>query len=96
MRKVPTYSASKFPLGRVVATPGAYDALTPLDIKRGIFFHSQADWGDITKGEKEANDRALDEGGWLRSAHVAENGTRFLVITEADRSATTVLLPDEY
>ena len=95
MRKVPTFSGSQFPLGLVVATPGAYVALTPLDIKRGIFFHSQCDWGDISKPEKEANDRAVDEGGPVRSGHVAENGTRFLVITEADRSTTTVLLPDE-
>ncbi|MFI5397703.1 MAG: hypothetical protein ACHQ9S_19375 [Candidatus Binatia bacterium] len=96
MRKVPTYSASKFPLGRVVATTGAYDALTPLDIKRGIFFHSQGDWGDVCEEDKRLNDRALIEGTRILSAYVAENGTRFWIITEADRSATTVLLPEEY
>ena len=61
MRK-PTYSASKFPLGRVVATPGAYDALTPIDIKRGIFFHSQGDWGDVCEEDKRLNDAALLNG----------------------------------
>ena len=96
MRKVPTFSGSKFPLGLVVATPGAYVALTPLDIKRGIFFHSQRDWGEVSEEDRAANDRAVENGERILSAYVAENGTRFWVITEADRSATTVLLPEEY
>jgi len=96
MRKVPTFSGSRFPLGRVVATPGAYEALTPLDIKRGIFFHSQRDWGEVSKEDKELNDRALIEDERILSAYTAENGTRFWVITEADRDVTTVLLPEEY
>ena len=92
----PTYSAAKFPLGLVVATTGAYDTLTPLDIKRGLFLHSQGDWGDVCEEDKALNDQALVEGTRLLSAYHAEDGTKFWVITEADRSATTVLLPDEY
>ena len=95
MRRVPTFTGSQFPLGRVVATLGVFDVLTPLDIKRGIFFHSQRDWGEVSEEDKAANDRAVENEERILSAYDAENGTRFLVITEADRSATTVLLPEE-
>lgn len=90
------FTAAKFPLGRLVMTTGAYDALTPLEIKRGLFFHSQGDWGDVCQEDKQANDQALTDGTRLLSAYLTEKGTRFWVITEADRSATTVLLPEEY
>ena len=96
MRTVPTFSGSKFPLGRVVATLGVFDVLTPLDIKRGIFFHSQRDWGEVSEEDKAANDRAVENEERILSAYDAENGTRFWVITEADRDVTTVLLPEEY
>ena len=90
------FTAATFPLGRVVATTGAYDALTPLDIKRGLFFHSQGDWGDVSEEDKRENDFSVPRHLRILSAYIAENGTRFWVITEADRSATTVLLPEEY
>ncbi len=87
---------AKFPLGLVVMTTGAYDALTAADVKRALFWHGQGHWGDVSDDDAQANDRALTEGTRILSAYIAENGTRFWVITEADRSATTVLLPDEY
>lgn len=93
---LPEFNEAKFPLGLLLMTPGARDALTPLDMKRGLFWHSQRYWGDVSEEDQEANDRAILDGGRILSAYVADNGTRFWLITEADRSATTILLPDEY
>jgi hypothetical protein len=92
----PEFTAAKFPLGLVVVTTTALDVLTPLDVKGALFRHSQGDWGDVSEADSAENDLSLKEGFRILSAYVAENGTRFWVITEADRSATTVLLPDEY
>lgn len=88
-------TAAAFPLGRVVMTTSAYDALTAADMKIGIFWHSQRYWGDISENEARANDRALENGAPIRSAYIAENGRRFCVVTEANRSTTTVFLPNE-
>ena len=57
--------------------------------------HASGDWGDLDAHDKEANDVAVREGFRLLSAYELE-GTRFWIITEADRSTTTILLPDEY
>lgn len=92
----PVFSEAKFPLGQLYITAGADTVLTPLDQKRALFWHSQGFWGDVVEAGAEANDRALNDGERILSAYLAENGTRFWVITEADRSATTILLPDEY
>lgn len=91
-----TINAGKFPLGRIVMTTGAYDALTPLDIKRGLFHHSHGEWGDLPQHDKEANDAAVEDGGPILSAYVTDSGTRFCIITEANRTVTTVLLPDDF
>jgi len=58
--------------------------------------HANADWGNLTDDDWLENDRALESGRRLLSAYQDRNGTPFWVITEADRSATTVLLPDDY
>lgn len=92
----PNFDSSKFPLGQVLATPGVIDAVGASDIKRGLWLHSQGEWGDVSEADQAANDQALIDGTRLLSAYQAETGTRFWVITEADRSSTTVLLPDEY
>ena len=54
------------------------------------------DWGDLTPEDIEANEKALAEGGRIVSAHDLEDGTRVWVITEWDRSTTTILLPSEH
>ena len=90
------FTGAKFPLGRVVVTTGAYDALTAADMKMGLFWHSQGHWGEVCEEDKKLNYLALIEGTRLLSAYLAENGTRFWIITEADRSVSTILLPDEY
>jgi hypothetical protein len=58
--------------------------------------HARGDWGDLDDEDRQANERALQDGARLLSTYVASNGTKFWIIPEADRSATTVLLPDEY
>jgi hypothetical protein len=84
-----------FRLGRIVATPNARESLTQDDILLGIQRHQAGDWGDLTDDNRAANDRALAQGGRLVSAYQATNGMRFWLITEADRSATTILLPED-
>ena len=86
----------RFQLGRTVITPGALDALHPEDAVRCLHRHGQGDWGDCTQEDWAENDLAL--GKYLRifSVYHDRNGVKFWVITEADRSATTILLPSEY
>jgi DNA primase len=85
-----------FPLGMMLATPNALRSLTELDIRTALARHMRGDWGELDAEDKEANNRALTEGTRLFSAYKAASGTRFWIITEADRSATTVLLPEDY
>ncbi|TDU80799.1 hypothetical protein EI77_00096 [Prosthecobacter fusiformis] len=86
----------RFSLGRLFATPGAIQALTSSDIQTALSRHLQGDWGELTSEDIEANNDALQDGSRLLSAYSGENGIRFWVITEWDRSVTTVLLPSEY
>lgn len=95
-RPVPEFKEAKFPLGDLFATPGALKTLTASDMKRGLFWHSQGYWGDVDEPDARENDFSVPRRLRILSAYHAENGTRFWVITEADRASTTVLLPDEY
>ena len=87
-----------FELGQVVATPGAIEALkagdqTPMEfVKR----HAVGDWGDVDQEDREANEQALMHGARLLSAYTTHLNQRLWIITEADRSSTCVLLPEEY
>jgi hypothetical protein len=90
-----TIPVTVFRLGRIVTTPNALQSLTQDDILLGIQRHQAGDWGDLTDDNRAANDRALAQGGRIVSAYNAMNGTRFWLITEADRSATTILLPED-
>ena len=83
-------------LGRLVATPNALESITQDDIFLGIQRHQAGDWGNLTEEDRMANDQALVQGTRIVSAYNAGNGTRFWIITEADRSVTTVLLPEDY
>ncbi len=89
-------SSGKFPFGLTVATQGALTHLTADDILLALGRHGAGDWGELEAGDKAANERALQTEGRLFSAYRSVTGTRFYVITECDRSATTVLLPQEY
>ncbi len=93
---MPAQARPKFALGRTVITRGALATLASDDVLAGITRHACGDWGEIESEDRDANDRALLRGGRLFSAYRAHRGDRFWVITEADRSVTTVLLPEEY
>jgi len=87
----------RFQLGKVVATPGALDAIPMEEMRHALGRHWSADWGDLEQEDREANDLALEEGSRLFSAYKTRaHETIFWIITEADRSVTTVLLPNEY
>ncbi len=87
------------PLGRVLATPGALRALSEAgeDPLRLLARHATGDWGDLDGHDRRENRRSL-RNGWriLSSYPVGEDGKKVWVITEADRSCTTILLPEEY
>ena len=88
---------SKFELGQLVATPGALDLMHNSGSSTWSLLsrHLQGDWGDLDPKDKSLNDEALKHGGRLFSSYnVADD--KVWVITEADRSSTTLLLPSEY
>ena len=89
-------SLAKFRSGRMVATANAAKHLTSRDIIVAVGRHLQGDWGDLGAEDRRSNDRALVEGSRLLSAYRGENGTKFWIITEWDRSVTTILLPEDY
>jgi hypothetical protein len=86
----------RFPLGELVMTPGARDAVPPSEMLQALRRHARADWGDVDAEDWRANDQSIGEGARLLSAYKTSSGVKFWIITEADRLATTVLLPDEY
>ncbi len=94
----PMPTPSKFPLGQIVATPGALEALRTNN-QAPIHFlarHAQGDWGDVDADDWKENDYSLTHALRLLSAYSLNDGTKIWIITEADRSATTILLPSEY
>lgn len=96
MQSTDTRADGTFPLGRTVATRGAAVTLTADDILLALSRHSAGDWGELDRMDKARNDIALASEGRLFSAYLSASGIRFYVITECDRSATTILLPSEY
>lgn len=84
------------PLGQIVATPGALTALSESDIRDALRRHRHGDWGECDPEDARENDRSLVAGFRLLSVYRTADGTKFWLITEADRSVTTVLLPEEY
>jgi hypothetical protein len=87
-----------FPLGMICATPGAKAALKEAGQQASEFLHRHArgDWGELDHEDWAANDEALKNGTRLLSAFTLKSNERIWVITEADRSVTTILRPDEY
>lgn len=90
--------AALFYLGQVLATPGVLEAAAKAndDLLTYLARHAAGDWGTVDKHDSRANDQALKVGARLLSAYLLKDGTKVWVITESDRSATMVLLPDEY
>ena len=88
----------KFLLAQIVATPGALAALAeaghaPLEF---ISQHVAGDWGELDEQNRRENELSVKEGFRILSAYTLSDGTKIWIITEADRSATTILLPEEY
>jgi hypothetical protein len=88
----------RFPLGRLVATPGAISALerAGVDPVQYIARHATCDWGDVDAEDWAANDRALVDAQRLLSAYILPNGERLWILTEADRNSSCLLVPSEY
>jgi hypothetical protein len=86
-----------FALGKTVATPGALEAMQRLKVSPFALLsrHQRGDWGNLDKEDKQANIDALTLDDRIFSVYQLETA-KFWVITEADRSATTILLPEEY
>lgn len=87
-----------FDLGQLVATPGALAALekTGQNAMEFLSRHVRGDWGDLPKEDKDENHLSLEKGFRLLSSYRTTAGDKIWVITEADRSHTTLLLPEEY
>ena len=87
-----------FQIGLIVATPGALAGLRNAGQSAADFLrrHAVGDWGDLDDHDRAANWSALREGGRLLSSYQTARGETLWVITEADRSSTCLLLPDEY
>ncbi len=91
-------ATAKFPLGKLIMTPGARDELTeagqhPFEFLRR---HQSGDWGELSDEDKRENELSVKEGFRILSAYRTTGGAKLWVITEADQSATTILLPSEY
>ncbi len=88
----------KFSLGQVVSTPGALDALSRAGQDAWEFLgrHITGDWGELDEHDRRENELSLQKGLRILSAYHLTDGTKIWIITEADRSSTCVLLPEEY
>ena len=85
-----------FETGQIVATPGALSlAEQGVDLLDYLLRHVQGDWGDLCEEDKAENEFSLKNGYRILSSYTTQYG-KLWVITEADRSATTFLLPEEY
>lgn len=88
----------RFPMGRPTITPGAQSALDEVGISGVVLLarHIHGDWGDLSVEERTANELALLAGRRLLSSYDLPGGGKVWGITEADRSVTTILLPEDY
>ena len=91
-------SGVRFSPGSLYATPGVLEAFKASGDDPLAYFirHLSGDWGDLDEEDRRENNLSVREGFRLLSAYTMSDGTRFWIITEADRSATTFLLPEEY
>ena len=87
---------SRFIVGQVVRTSRVRCELPQDEVFHGLNRHMHGDWGELDEFDREQNERAVDHGGRLLSRYSTQSGTVFWIITEHDRSVTTILLPAEY
>jgi hypothetical protein len=83
-------------LGRTVITANAMAILDQNSVQEALRRHATGDWGDLSPEDRQENDLSAREGFRILSAYTDTQGTKFWIITEADRSVTTVLLPEDY
>jgi len=79
-----------------LATPNVLDSVPKEEIFAALQRHQNCDWGDVCAQDKWSNDRAVKNRERLVSVYHSKEEIKFWIITEADRSATTVLLPEDY
>ncbi len=91
-----TQIKSKFELGRLFFTPNALDSLRNDDVVRTLSRHKRGDWGDVGPEDWQENEFAFLNGFGLVSRYRALDRRMFWVITNADRSSTTILLATAY
>ena len=89
-------SSARFLPGTVCATPAALEVLSRAHLLRLLERHLRGDWGDTCKNDQTANERAICNGDRIMSWYQLSGKTRVLIITEADCSATTIMLAEEY
>lgn len=87
---------ARFRLGELYVTTAADRTIGPEEIARGLSRHAEGDWGNVSSDDRAANEWGLVHGERLNSVYRDRNNVEFWIITEWDRSATTVLLPDDY
>lgn len=87
-----------FPLGQIVGTPPGLAALADAGENPTLYLerHCRGDWGDVDKHDAKVNDAAASSGERILSAYTLKTGVQIWIITEADRSVTTILLPNDY
>lgn len=90
------HNTTRLQLGRVVATPGALAHLNQEDVLECLRRHASGDWGEVCEDDRKENELSVREGFRVISVYFDRRGEKFWIITEADRSVTTVLLPTEY
>lgn len=95
-RYVNGMSKPLFSLGNMAITSGALRTVDASDVHAAIGRHRRGDWGDVGPEDWKENDEALKEGRRLLSSYKDRQGIKFWIITEYDRSLTTILLPEEY
>jgi hypothetical protein len=89
-------AAPLFEIGKLVATPGALATLTPEESLTLLSRHVSEDWGDVPPDDAAENEFSVEHGFRVVSSYRTSSGTRVWVITEADRSSTCILLPEEF
>jgi len=87
---------AKLELGTLAISPGVKRLLVASDVQRGLARHQRGDWGNVCEEDAALNDEAIRLGTRVMSVYAAHESGSFWVITEADRSVTSLLLPEEY
>jgi hypothetical protein len=90
-----TIKAARFPLGQIVITANAHAQLDSQAVNEGLIRHAGGDWGEVCEDDRQENELSLKEGFRLLSVY-RSGKMKFWIITEADRSVTTVLMPEDY